>query len=477
MERKAPPTELPFRTLLDAAADMIWIRSLPDGRILEVNKAMTQRLGYSASELVGRPIFDFYPPEELTAVRRFSEHTVERGSAWLVVRMLTRGGERLDVELRGSLLDFQGKSAMLVVARDIGTELAERRTALTLYEAFKRSNDVMFFCDRDGIILDVNEAFTRHYGYRREEIIGQTPRMLKSRHSGPELYKRMWSSILDPDKGYWRGEIINKSKDGREIPLILTITAVKDAAGQIVGYISNASDMTEQVALQARVAQAEALATLGEMAAVVAHEIRNPLGSIVMASKQLASDRLEAQDRAMVLQVLRSESQRLNEALNNFLAYARPRELRLQLADLNGLVVEVANMVRSNPDLVKQVALESRADPSVKPVRMDPDQIRQVLWNVLLNAVQAVDGKGRIEVSTGRQPGKVYFSVLDTGPGIPEAQQAAIFKPFHTTKQQGTGLGLPIADRIVKAHGGRIEVRSHVGRGTVFTVWLPSAED
>src|SRR6185369_12891143 len=140
----------------------------------------------------------------------------------------------------------------------------------------------------------------------------------------------MWTSILDPEKGYWRGEIINKTKDGRDLPLILTITAVRDQKGEIVGYVSNAVDISQQVALQARVAHSEALATIGEMAAVVAHEIRNPLGSIVMAAKQLADAGLTASDRALVMRVLKGESQRLNEALTNFLSFARPREIKLE---------------------------------------------------------------------------------------------------------------------------------------------------
>src|SRR3989338_941360 len=112
-----------------------------------------------------------------------------------------------------------------------------------LLMGFRRSSDVMFYSDPNGIILNINDSFTAHYGYTREEVIGKTPALLRSRHSTDELYKRMWRSILDPDKGYWRGELINRAKDGREVPLILTITAVRNEAGQILGYISNGVDL------------------------------------------------------------------------------------------------------------------------------------------------------------------------------------------------------------------------------------------
>lgn len=356
-----------------------------------------------------------------------------------------------------------------------GGGLQDKLLRVVFQEAFRRSNDVMFYCDRNGVILDVNAAFTEHYGYTRREAVGKTPRILRSRHSTGDLYRRMWADLLDPAKGYWRGEMINRTKGGREIPLVLNITSVRDSRGELVGYMSNAVDLSDQVALQARVTQAEALATLGEMAAVVAHEIRNPLGSIVMASKQLASDALERADREMVLQVLRDESHRLNEALTNFLAFARPREAKFARCDLNALVGEVCNIVRSNVDLIGRIRVCVSCDGALKPFTMDADQIRQVLWNIILNAIQAMDGGGRLKVKTGRARGQAYFSVSDTGPGLPESSVTEIFKPFHTTKKQGTGLGLAIAERIVKTHGGRIEVKSRPGRGAAFTVFLPSS--
>lgn len=346
-----------------------------------------------------------------------------------------------------------------------------------LLAGFRRSNDVMFYSNADGVILDINEAFSQHYGYTREEVIGKTPALLRSRHSTDELYRRMWTSILDPEKGFWRGELVNRAKDGREVPLILTITAVRDDAGAILGYISNGVDLTEQKALEERVAHAEMLAVLGEMAAVVAHEIRNPLGSIVMAAQQLADEGLPREDRETVTRVLRHESKRINEALSNFLSYARPRPLKLVANDLNALLKEVAQMAFGNKDLTGGARLSLALARDLKPFPFDADQVRQVVWNMLLNAIQALGGKGTISLRSGKSAGSAWFAVADTGPGISESARADLFKPFRTTKQQGTGLGLAISDRIVKAHSGRIELDTQVGRGTTFTVRLPRIED
>ena len=346
-----------------------------------------------------------------------------------------------------------------------------------MYQAFRRSNDVVFYTDAKGVILEVNEAFTRVYGYTPKEAVGQTPRLLRSPHSTKEMYERMWASILDPQRGYWRGELFNRTKDGREIPMLLTITSVRDEKGDVLGYVSNAVDMSEQMQMQARLAQAEALANLGEMAAVVAHEIRNPLGSIVMAARQIGADDLPSADKETVLKVLRAESQRLNAVLSNFLAYARPRDLQLSRGDLNALAREVCGMAESNPDLVGGVTIRLRLDKKLEPFPMDADQVRQVLWNIVLNGIQAMGGAGTLTVTTGRDNGHAWVRMQDTGPGIAPEAVEKIFKPFHTTKQQGTGLGLAIADRIVKAHGGRIRVESAPPGGAAFIVVLPATQE
>lgn len=346
-----------------------------------------------------------------------------------------------------------------------------------LLAGFRRSNDVMFYSNPEGIILDINDAFTAHYGYTREEVIGKTPAILRSSRSTNELYQRMWKSILDPKKGYWRGELVNRAKDGREIPLILTITAVRKEDGSILGYISNGVDLTEIKSLEERVAHAETLAVIGEMAAVVAHEIRNPLGSIVMAAQQLADESLPQEDRDTVTRVLRHESKRLNEALTNFLAYARPRVLNRSSSDLNALLKEVAQMAFANKEMTRGARLSLALSRDLEPFPFDADQVRQVVWNMVINAIQALAGKGTVTVRSGKGDGFAWLSITDTGPGITEAMRVDLFKPFRTTKQQGTGLGLAIADRIIKAHGGTIELDSRPGRGACFTVRLPRIED
>jgi PAS domain S-box-containing protein len=466
-----------FHAVAESAADMVWIRD-EAGHILEANSAFGERLGLPAEKLAGRAIYDLYYEErDRTTGRTFWDKVQSDGSAFMNATLRRKDGRPLEIEMRGSKITAGSRPAMLVIARELAAEALDARRALTLYQAFRQSNDVMFYCDPNGVILDVNDAFARVYGYSREEAIGQTPRLIRSPQTAKSFYEKMWAGLLDPKLGYWKGELINRTKSGRDLPVLLSITTVRGEDGRILGYVSNALDTSEQRTLLARVAQSEALAGVGEMAAVVAHEIRNPLGSVVMAAKQLAEGGLSKDDRELVLRVLKDEGARLNQTLTNFLSYARPRNPQLRLADLNELVSEVVAGAKSNVDLVRGVKLKVKLDSKLSPFPFDSEMIRQVVWNLALNALQALDGKGTLSVETGRKDGCAFLKMTDTGPGIGAADPAEIFKPFFTTKRQGTGLGLAIADRIVKAHGGRIELETKPGKGAAFTMLLPHAEN
>lgn len=228
-------------------------------------------------------------------------------------------------------------------------------------------------------------------------------------------------------------------------------------------------------AAQRQLAEKEALAAVGSMAAVMAHEIRNPLGSIVTAAKSLVKGSLSAGDKKTLISVLGHETNRLDKTLRDFLFYARPRDPKLSKSDLNSTAREILGAIKSDKRLLGEVAVTTDLDKNLNPFAFDQDQVRQVLWNLIINALQAMAGKGRLTVTTRSNHGKAVFTVADSGPGIPADAMEKIFQPFHTTKQQGNGLGLAIALRIVRAHGGRIEVDGNPGKGARFSVYLPTS--
>jgi len=220
-----------------------------------------------------------------------------------------------------------------------------------------------------------------------------------------------------------------------------------------------------------QMSRAEHLATLGELAAGLAHEIRNPLAGIAGVMEFVGRDLPESSPAREVWKEVQQELQHIQRILNDLLDYARPRAPDFHAADLNSTVEHAVNLARQQ---VRSRPIEITLFPAkdLPPVDHDPGQIQQVLLNLLLNSIQAIEGAGRVEVRLDSRDGFAVMSVTDTGRGIDPAQLPNIFRPFFTTKGKGTGLGLSLAQSIVQAHNGRIDVTSSRGKGTQFTVWI-----
>ena len=231
---------------------------------------------------------------------------------------------------------------------------------------------------------------------------------------------------------------------------------------------------SESERLHARLRAAERLATAGELAAGMAHEIRNPLAGIVNATALLTAEGgLTPAERAATLGAIRTEARRLNRILSDFLRFARPQTAQCALGDIVEVVEHVSALVRDDYSRAPRVDVRVAIDPAVPRFAFDRDQLTQVLWNVALNGVEAMDGRGRLSLEVARQNGDVALAVSDTGPGIAPERLPRLFEPFYSGKPNGTGLGLTIAERIVSAHGGRIEIDSKPGRGTRVTMLFP----
>jgi signal transduction histidine kinase len=257
--------------------------------------------------------------------------------------------------------------------------------------------------------------------------------------------------------------------------LLLSCSPVRQPNGDVL-LLELVADVTEQAQMRERLQQAERLAAVGELAAGVVHEIRNPLAAIVNATTLLAArDGLTEEEHASTLDAARTEARRLNRILSEFLIFARPRPPERRPGDIAEVVDRVASLIREDRARAAAVELEVRMDPSVPDFPFDPDQVTQVLWNVALNGVEAMDGRGRLRFDVERVSEDVVISVADTGRGIAPEDRRRVFDPFYSRKAAGTGLGLTIAQRIVTAHGGRIELHSAPGRGTRVAIALPLA--
>jgi signal transduction histidine kinase len=261
---------------------------------------------------------------------------------------------------------------------------------------------------------------------------------------------------------------LSQQEQARRVQLEDTAKGLEESYRQL----QSQSELIIRIEEQLR--RAERLSALGELSAILAHEIRNPLASIRGTAEILMEDRTSAESRGEFLGILVKESDRLNRVVEDFLKMARPDPMIKNPCDINE---ELRNMVT----LLSSQARQSKVTLKLKPTRLPPftgdgEKLRQAFMNILLNAIQASPAESEVTVSTRENPenGGIEIRFSDRGPGIPEQAVKEIFEPFFTTKGTGTGLGLPITKKIIEGHGGTIEVESEPGQGATFRVCLPA---
>jgi signal transduction histidine kinase len=228
-------------------------------------------------------------------------------------------------------------------------------------------------------------------------------------------------------------------------------------------------DLSDRVVLEQRLAEQKSLAKLGEMAAVVAHEVKNPIAGI-RGALQVITSRMPAEqrDRAILLDIIK-RLDALNRIVQDMLMFARPRALRQEPIPLGSLLRDTASLIERDPGMLNlEIGVSGSAD-----IVGDREMLQVVFQNILMNAAQAMEGQGRIEVTITGIDGRCRIVVADRGPGMPEEAREKAFDAFFTTKHRGTGLGLPIAKRVVDAHGGTIQIEVPESGGTTVAVELP----
>ena len=268
-------------------------------------------------------------------------------------------------------------------------------------------------------------------------------------------------------------------RDGSKAMLGFTATLLKDDADIVRGIILTFQDITRLLEMEEQIRRQERLATVGSLAAGIAHEIRNPLASL-SGSIQMLQGELELQgDHKHLMDIVLRETDRLNNIVTEFLDYARPRSNQLEQISLASLLEETITLFRNSREFREDIVIICDI-PSTIVITGDPQRLRQVFWNLLINAAQATQNGGTITISAasgaGRDADEVTIRILDSGMGIASEHLEHIFDPFFTTKPAGTGLGLAIAYRIIEDHNGTIDVKSEEGKGTAVIINLPYFE-
>jgi PAS domain S-box-containing protein len=356
------------------------------------------------------------------------------------------------------------------------------------FDCVEKCSEPVMLSDAFGQLTYVNPAWTRVYGYSKEEALGKTPRLLRSKFQSDAFYLDMWKQIRDPKVGYWRGEMVNQAKDGHFVPVLLTITPFKDPlkkTNEVEGYMGIAIDLTAQKSMEVKAMQQDRLASAGLVASGLAHEIGTPLGVIRGRAEFLLMEVENNDSLRSGLDVIIAQIDRVSKLIQTFLKASRPpKDVEVSCVSLLPIVQDVLALASQH---ARKLGIEIciQIEPSTS-VWADANQLHQVFLNLFINAVHAIekqkesgdnsDKVHQIKIQSNTTEDRVSILITDTGCGMSEDILSKIFHPFFTTKDvgKGTGLGLAISSQIVAELKGTIKASSlGPGMGSTFIVSLP----
>jgi len=336
-----------------------------------------------------------------------------------------------------------------------------------LENIFESMSDMVYFNSSDYVVKRINKAVMKKLGLPSEQILGR--KCYELFHGTTEPYEKCpHHKTVNTRKAY-----VEELDDPHFGGTYLTSSSpIFDTTGEFIGSVHVVRDITELKQLQKKVGMSEKMAALGEVAAKVAHEIRNPLVSVGGFAKRLEK-KLDGNPKEYA-GIIVKEVSRLEGLLREILGFVKEMRLAREQVNINTITAEIVQLMKADLE-ERSIILHEEYRP-LPDVFVDPHRIKEALMNIITNAVQALQGTGAITVRTYAAGDDVVFEARDTGRGIPAEEMDSIFNPFFTTKSSGTGLGLAITHRIIQEHNGRIEVESEVDKGTVFRVYIPIKE-
>ena len=370
---------------------------------------------------------------------------------------------------------IEGHGLMLEKVR-LQKELIETKNFLE--SIVEKAGDAISVVDLEGKVLYWNEGAEKIYGYKREEVWGK--KLFEFLYPRGERLKAEEEKLM----GQWmarvkKGEVIpnvevkRQTKDGKEIIISTTISPLRNAEGRIIGASRICKDVTDLKKAEERLVLAERLSSLGELTAGVAHELRNPLAGIKINTQILSRKKDLPEMEKKLLNSTQEGIEKIQKIVDDMLHFAKPKPSHFKEEDINEVVRESMAVLQTKlkKGSISPVFEEGQG---LTRVRIDIHQIQQVLINLMLNAMQAMERGGILTIRTfPEDEGGVGVEVRDTGVGIPGPHLKKIFDPFFTTKSEGTGLGLSISLKILENHGATMDVASEEGKGSVFTIHFP----
>ncbi len=504
-QHKIEESERKYRLLFETMSFGIFYLNR-EGEITSANDAAARIFGMSSDIATGKTVLTFklqfihedgtwFKQEELPALKALRTGETQKNIIAGLVHPVNKAVTWIDITAVPQFLP--GESAaheVYAIAEDITENRIAENKMKRLSTAIEQAVEMFVITDIHGNILYVNPAFEKITGYSLQEVVGKTPRILKSGKMSSEFYKDLWSTISAGNT--WSGKLINRAKDGHEYTEETIISPVLNANGKIENFVAVKRDVTREQSLEEQLRQAQKLDAIGRLAGGVAHDFNNLL-TIINGYTDLISDDVHSDpEMSDKLEQIRQAGSRAESLTRQLLAFSRKQEAKLQIMSLNKIVEESTKLYRRI--IGEDIHIEIQLTKSPTTIEADPHQVDQVLMNLLLNARDAIqdvrntESNKRIEITTeelildkagtekylGSKPGRnVCLRLRDDGIGMTPEVRDQIFEPFFTTKSvgRGTGLGLSTVYGLVGQSGGTIHVTSEAGVGTEFAIIWPEA--
>lgn len=349
----------------------------------------------------------------------------------------------------------------------------ENKELAILRSAVENTNEAFVTIDSGHRVVFFNKAAEKVFGCKRDEVVGNDLNVIMS----PDCSKGHSQAVKNylktrvPNRIGHETEMVAIRKNGETFPANISFS-VSEVENDLY-FTGIVTDLTETKKLQEKIIRSEKLAALGQVVAEISHEIKNPLMMIGGFAKQLAKRSLDEKSNEK-LNIIAAEVARLERLISEMREFYRPVDLRFETINLTDLIREVMDLVK--PDCEKKGIVMHFDEDSDFFVDADRDKLKQVLLNLVKNAIEAMETDGRLGVETRKRDGKIAISISDSGGGIPKRDEEKIYSPFFSTKQNGTGLGLSVSKTIIEAHGGcALTMESDEGKGTTFTIIMPNS--
>ena len=460
---------------------------------LGCNTTFARDAGFAEpKDIIGKDDFQMGWRKQAERYRADDRQVIDSGNAKLLIEELQTTPEGNIITLLSSKVPLRDQTG--AVCGVLGTYLditARKQTEAEVQlqgSALRAAANAIVITDKTGNIMSVNPSFTALTGYTVSEVLGKNPRVLKSGQHDAAFYRQLWETIADGK--VWSGEVVNKRKDGSLYTEEMTITPVRDEHGAIANFIAIKQDITARKRVEADLQQAhqqiieqEKLRVLGQMVSGIAHDFNNALSPILGFSELLLKHPEKLVDQALVLQRLQIINICATDAaqtVRQMREFSRPRSARdvFQSFDLNQLVRQTIDLTQQRwkdqaQATGRTIHIVTDLLP-ILPIWGEESALREMLTNLIFNAVDALPEGGTITLGTMLDGRAVRLSVSDTGTGMTEETRRRCLEPFYTTKgTTGTGLGLAMVQGIVQRHNGTVDVESQFGHGTTFIIRLP----